>query len=438
MSTEARFHRRSSRRQFLQQGAGVAAALGLGGAFSTDAMAQPAPAPQPRGANERIRIGHIGLGGQGRANLRGHLQNTVAVCDVDRSRLATAKADVERARRGACADVTDYRRLLDNRDVDAVVISTPDHWHALIAVHACQAGKDVYCEKPLTLTIAEGRAIVQAARRHNRIVQTGSQQRSDQRFRQACELVRNGRIGEVRTVKVGIPGVNFTGPTVADGDPPAVLDYDFWLGPAPQRPFNTKRVHYNFRFFWEYSGGQLTNWGAHHLDIAQWGLGMDASGPTTIEGRARFHAQNWYEVPQWFDLTYTYASGVRLLCGQDYPGGTTFEGTRGTIHVTRGRITSTPAEIIQQPLREQDTRLYASSSHSGNWLDCIRSRRAPICEAEIGHRSATVCHLGNIALRSGRRITWDPVREVIVGDEQAQAMVSRPYRAPWRMPDLGG
>jgi predicted dehydrogenase len=424
-------HRRSSRREFLKQTGGLVAGAGLA-ALAPEAFA----VQQPRSALERINIGHIGVGNQGRANLRAHLQNTVAVCEVDRTRLAEAKTQVERATGRPCADYSDYRRLLDNRDVDAVVITTPDHWHALPVIHACQAGKDVYCEKPLTLTIVEGRAMVRAARRHNRIVQTGSQQRSDDRFRQACELVRNGRLGEVRTIRVGIPGVNFRGPAVPDAAPPAELDYDVWLGPAPRRPYNVNRVHYNFRFFWDYSGGQLTNFGAHHLDIVQWALGMDASGPLTVEGRARYHAQNWYEVPEWSEITYTYANGTRVLCGQEYRGGVTFEGSRGTLYVTRGRIESTPAEILRQPRGEQDTRLYESRNHHANWLECIRSRRAPICEAEIGHRSATVCHLGNIALRTGRRITWDPVQETIVGDDAAAAMMSRPYRAPWQLPDL--
>ena len=270
-------------------------------------------------------------------------------------------------------------------------------------------------------------------------MQAGSQQRSDSLFRRACELVRNGKIGEVRTVRVGVGGVNYSGGNVPDSDPPPELDYDFWLGPAPRRPYNRNRVHYKFRFFWDYSGGQLTNLGAHQLDIAQWGLGMDASGPVSIEGTAEYHEQRHYEVPQTFAITYTYANGVRVLCAnRGIRGGVTFEGTRGTIFVDRGRLEANPPELLRQQLGEQDIRLYVSNSHRGNWLECIRTRRAPICDAEIGHRSATVCHLGNIAVRTGRRITWDPAREVIVGDEQAQAMVSRPYRAPWRMPDLQG
>lgn len=417
-----------TRRQFI----GSAAVLTWGAtAWSQNQTEIPR---QP--ANERIRIGHIGVGGQGRSNLNPHVRNTVAVCDVDRGRLRAVQDHVQRTAGGTCAAYDDYRRLLDDRNVDAVVISTPDHWHALAAIHACQAGKHVYCEKPLTLTVAEGRALVRAARRHNVIVQTGSQQRSDDRFRQACELVRNGRLGQIRTVRVGLPGVNFSGPPVADSDPPADLDYDRWLGPAAQRPYNAKRTHYNFRFFWDYSGGQLTNWGAHHLDIAQWGLGMDESGPVSVEGTAVFHPQRWYEVPQSFTLTFTYANGVRLICGQadGTRAGTTFEGERGRIFVTRGRIEGEPGELLRDPLPEGATRLPVSRNHHQNWLDSIRANRRPICDVEIGHRSASVCHLGAIAIRTGRRVRYNPTTETIADDAEQSRMIDRPYRAPYRLP----
>ncbi len=384
--------------------------------------------------SERIRIGIIGAGGQGGANMGAYLKNIVAVCDVDKERAGKAKERVEKAGVKQCEVFSDYRKLLDLKDVDAVVISTPDHWHALPTIHACEAGKDVYTEKPLSLTVAEGRAMVNAARKHKRIVQTGSMQRSDAKFRLGCELVRNGRIGKVQTIRVGLPGVNFKGPAVADSDPPAELDYDFWLGPAPKKPYNKLHVHYNFRFFWDYSGGQMTNWGAHHLDIAQWGLGMDESGPVSIEGKGQYHKDKWYEVPEKFEIVYKYANGVTILCGQGQKGGTTFEGDKGTIHVNRGVLESTPVEIIKEKLGEKDVQLYVSGNHHGNLLDCIKSRKLPICDVEIGHRSATVCHLGNIAVRLGRKITWDPTKEEIVGDSEAAAMLSRPCRAPWKLP----
>jgi len=388
------------------------------------------------GANERIVTAHIGVGGQGTSNLNNFIKQgaqPAAICDVDKDHLAKVMKQVT-DKGFQCDGYGDYRQILERKDIDAVVVTTPDHWHALPTIHACQAGKDVYCEKPLSLTVLEGRRIVDAARAHNRIVQTGSQQRSDDRFRLACELVRNGRIGELKEILVGIPRTNFDEPPVPDSNPPAALDYDFWLGPAPQRPYNQKRVHYLFRFFWDYSGGQMTNFGAHHIDIAQWALDMDNSGPVSIEGTAEFHPQGWYETTMKCRITYTYDNGVKLTVGQlqdDIKGGCTFIGSKGQIFVDRSKITSTPAEIVKEPLKDGDVKLYKSANHHQNFLDCVKSRKLPICDAEIGHRSATVCHLGNIAVRLGRKIEWDPVAEQFTADDEAAKMLSRPYRKPW-------
>src|SRR5262249_12471710 len=233
--------------------------------------------------------------------------------------------------------------------------------------------------------------------------------------------------------RVGIPGVNFQGPAVPDSEPPPELDYDFWLGPAPARPYNVKRVHYNFRFFWDYSGGQITNWGAHHLHITQCGLGLDQSGQVAVEGKADYHKEHWYEVPEWFEVTYKYANGVTVVCGMGQKGGTTFEGEQGSIFVNRGRLTATPADLLKIELSDSDVRLPVSTDHHANWLECVRSRKRPIADVEIGHRSATVCHLGNIAIRAGRPLTWDPAKEAIVGDAEAAALLSRPYRSPWQL-----
>jgi predicted dehydrogenase len=225
--------------------------------------------------------------------------------------------------------------------------------------------------------------------------------------------------------------------TVPDSDPPPELDYEMWLGPAPSRPYNLNRVHYLFRFFWDYAGGQMTNWGAHHLDIAQWGLGMDDSGPVEIQATAEFNKEKLYETPQSFEVTYKYAGGTVIHCASDgnkYKGGTTFEGEQGVIYVTRGTVESTPADILTQALDEKSVRLYASTDHHKNWLECIKSRKDPICNVEIGHRSATVCHLGNIAVRTGKKVVWDPEKQDIVGDAELAKYVSRPYRAPWRLP----
>jgi predicted dehydrogenase len=421
-----------SRRSFLQH-----AVLATSGA----AMAIGVPHVRTRaasvgtGVRQDVRVGVIAVGNQGRPLMLQNVQNVVAVCDVDSDRLAAAKKEVENRTKRVCASYGDYRRMLDDKEVDAVIIATPDHWHALQTVHACEAGKDVYVEKPLTLVVDEGRVMVQVARKHKRIVQTGSQQRSDDRFRLACELVRSGRVGALRTVRVGLPAVNFNADPVPDSEPPPELDYDLWLGPAPWRPYNKNRVHYNFRFFWDYSGGQMTNWGAHHIDIAQWGLGMDNSGPVEIESlSAKFDDR--VEVPLESELVYRYANGVEMFVSQgpDRRMGTVFEGDQGSIYVNRGRLESTPEEIVKTPLGPGDVRLYESRNHLDNWYECIKSRNLPICDVEIGHRSATVCHLGSVAMRVGGKLGWDPVKEQLDGDSQSAKLMRYDYRAPWKWP----
>ena len=431
---------RTNRREFLRTTllttTGAAAA-----ALPTIVSPRVFGSPKRAAPSDRIRLGFIGVGNRGTGNLSAFLDmenraDVIALCDVDSRHLADALRQVAEKSGRSCETYSDYRQLLDNPDVDAVVITTPDHWHALSTIDACQAGKDVYCEKPLTLTIAEGQAMIAAARKNERIVQTGSQQRSDSTFRRACELVRSGRIGKVHTVRVGISGVNFgkKHPIMDRDVPPAELDYDFWLGPAPYRSYHPRHVHYNFRFFWDYSGGQMTNWGAHHLDIAQWGLGTDESGPTSAVGKARYNPQGQFEVPEWCEVTYEYGDGITVICGQGEPGGTTFEGSDGSIHVERKGMKADPVEIAKEPLTDDDVHLYASDDHYGNWLDCIKSRKLPVCDVAIGHRSATVCHLGNIAIRSGRKVRWDAGKELIIGDDELAKMVSRPYRSPWSLP----
>jgi predicted dehydrogenase len=426
---------RLSRRSFLESTAAGGALLALpASTYRAALLAQDKP-------SETVRVGCIGVGNQGKGNLNQVRKHVVAVCEADKDRLAAAAADVEKG--GAKPQAfADHRKLLEMKDLDAVVVTTPDHWHALMTIDACKAGKDVYCEKPLTLVVAEGRAMVTAARENKRVVQTGSQQRSGKEFRQACELVRNGALGKLTGVKVGLPGPNWTqrakGP-VADSDPPPALDYDRWLGPAPERKYNANRVHYLFRFYWDYSGGQQTNFGAHDLDIAQWGLGMDDSGPVAVEGSATFNKDKWFETPETAKQTFTYANGVSVLCSLGsggYPGGVTFEGEKGTIYVKRGSITVTlNGEKVADPykLPTGDVKLYASPGHFADWLACIKTRKNPVCDVEVGHRSATVCHLGNIAIRTGRKIAWDPKAEQIVGDKEANAMLTKAYRSPWKL-----
>jgi predicted dehydrogenase len=419
---------RPSRRRFLQTAAAASAAL-----------AAPYYVPaRAFGANERVITGAIGVKNRGgeTQNLKDFRKNCVAICDVDQN-VAAKSAKYVTEGGNQCDVYDDYRKLLDRKDIDAVVISTPDHWHALMTIDACRAGKDVFCEKPLTLFIAEGRKMVQVARETGRIVQTGSQQRSDDRFRQAAELVRNGAIGKIQQVLVGIPKPNHAEKYVPDSPPPSELNYDRWLGPAPERPYNANRVHYNFRFFWDYSGGQMTNFGAHHIDIAQWALGMDASGPIAAEGTATYPAdKRLCEVTQTCRVTLTYANGAQVVVGQqqkDIPGGCTFIGEKGRIFVDRGKITASNPAILKAELPPNAVRLYVSKNHPQNWLDCIASRKLPVTDVEIGHRTATACHLANIAVRLGRKIQWDPVAEQIANDAEANALVSRPYRAPWKL-----
>jgi len=363
----------------------------------------------------------------------------VAVCDVDSGRREGARKAVEAhysARRPkgtyqGCAAYNDFRELIARDDIDAVVISTPDHWHILPAMAAVRSGKDVYVEKPFTLTIAEGRAISNAVRRYGRVCQVGSQQRSEWRFRFACELVRNGRIGKLRTIRTGLAKGRAIGPQKPMPVPKG-FDYDLWLGPAPWEPYTKARCHYNFRFIRDYSGGQVTNWGSHHNDIAQWGNGTELTGPLEVEGCGEYPTDGLFNVVLTHHFECRYANGVKLVCSTK-GGGVRFEGTEGWVYVNRGRIDAHPKSLLTSIIGPNEVRLYESRSHKRNFIDCIKTRAAPIASAEIGHRSATVCHLGNIAMLLGRKVQWDPERERFVNDPEADRMISRPMRAPWRL-----
>jgi len=389
------------------------------------------------GANapsNRITIGSIGLGGMGTSNMKGFKGKSdaevVALCDVD----AGHREEARRAaglNAGSCYN--DFRELLAREDIDAVVVSTPDHWHVPISIAAVRAGKDVYCEKPLTLTIAEGRALADDVKRYRRILQTGSQQRSDDNFRFACELVRNGRIGKVHTVRVGIPGNNRTcEPTWTPEPVPEGFDYDFWLGPAPWAPYRHQRCHYEFRFILDYSGGQPTNWGAHYLDIAQWGLGMDDSGPVQIVGNGEFPTSGLFTTATKVYFEAAYASGVKVIC-QTGGSNTRFEGSDGWVDVTRGGLKTEPESLQKEIIGPDEIHLYESRDHKQNFLDCIKSRKEPIANAETGHRSASLCHLGNIAMLLGRKLKWDPQKEHFINDSAANSMLARSMRSPWRL-----
>ncbi|TWT93270.1 Inositol 2-dehydrogenase [Stieleria varia] len=393
--------------------------------------------------SERVRVGMIGVGNQGgpRNNMKYLLGNIEAFCDLDANYLSEAAAFLKKETGRDAVMTDDYRRLLDSKDIDAVVVTVPDQWHALMTIEACQAGKDVYCEKPLTLMIGEGRPMIDAARKHGRVVQTGTMQRSGLEFKLAVQLVQNGLIGKVREVNVTLPGPNWiarAGMPVPDSAPPEGFDFDRWLGPAPQRAYNKNRVHYLFRFFWDYSGGQQTNFGAHHLDIAQWGLGMDDSGPISVEGTAVYQPDGWYETPDSTDIRYTYESGVVLNCRQT-PGapsksqGTQFVGDKGSLFVYRGGLIADPPELLKEVEIPKIVNSAANFAHFNDFLDCVKTRNKPAADISIGHRSATVCHLGNIAVRTGKKLQWDPASETVVGDPEAAKWLTKEYRAPYQL-----
>ena len=422
-----------NRRQFLTRAAGAGAALALPAILPARGRASARVlgkdnTPPP---SEQIVMGFIGVGGMGGGHLgffQGQKQVRIAaVCDVFQEHRERARERVG----GDCVAYNDYRELLDRKDIDAVLIATPDHWHALTSIHACEAGKDVYCEKPMTLTIADGQAMVRAVRHYNRVFQTGSQQRSEWGFRFACELVRNGRIGKITSVQTGIGG-NPTCGWEPNTDPPPGLDWNLWLGPAPWVPYTPKRCLFTFRYFWDYSGGSLTDWGAHHNDIAQWGLGMDGKGPIEVEADGEFPTDGLFELPVRFEVRAKYATGVTLTCAsRDH--GCKFIGTDGWIHVDRGFLQADPPSVLQGKLGPDDVHLYASPGHQADWLNCIKTRERPICDVEIGYRSVTICHLGNISIRTGRKLQWDPQTERIVNDEGANRWLDKPYRAPWHL-----
>jgi predicted dehydrogenase len=444
-----------SRRGFMRRSLAALAAAGLPAWYAKDVFgAFAAPDEKKPGANDSILMGAIGIGSPQSRGLQIYRDalNTkkgvryVAACDVDKRHLDRGVEILKKDGSQEPKGHKDYRELLDNKDINAVTIAVPDHWHTLIAIEALRKGKDVYCEKPLTLTIDEGKALVKVAKETGRVFQVGSQQRSDARFRLACELVRNGRIGKVQRVETRIGGIDpyKTGP-FKKVPVPEGLDWDFWQGPTPAVDYIKERCHYEFRWWYEYSGGKMTDWGAHHNDIAQWGLGMDESGPVAVEGMGAADKRlDCYNVHSSFIVSYTYANGVKLVCSDNrLPGspdpkerhdnGVLFVGEDGKwIFVNRGLITASDKKLIEEKLPADATPLYTSNNHMANFLDCIKTRKPTICPAEVGFRSVTVCHLGTIALRTGKQLKWDPVKEQF-DNEAANKMMSRPMRAPYKL-----
>lgn len=429
----------SSRRHFLKTTAAVAAATTLPQWFLNETAQATAETPSP---NDQPGVALIGCGGRGRGVAREAAQHgrIIGLCDVDDANLAQAQKLWPEAQL-----YKDFRKLLERSDIHIVVNGTPDHWHTFINLAAARAGKDIYSEKPLTLTVAEGQRLVKAMRETKRILQTGSQQRSDKNFRLACELVRNDRVGRLKHVNVWLPHGRREGP-FAKVPAPAGLDWDFWLGQTPRMDYQRERCHQTFRYFWEYSGGTMTDWGAHHNDIALWGSGYERSGPVSIEGQSLVPMiPGGFTAASEYAVLYTYANGVTQLTrsthGNGWNGSVTdkaapqhgvrFEGSNGWIFVTRGKIEASHGDLLMTPLPSSAPRLYASDNHMKNFFDCVRSRKQPICDTEIGHRSVSVCHLGVIAIRLGRALKWNPAQEQFVGDNEANTWLAREQRKPW-------
>jgi myo-inositol 2-dehydrogenase/D-chiro-inositol 1-dehydrogenase len=421
------------RREFL----GTVSALAAPYFITSQALGAAGQPP----ASDRIRTALIGSGSRGQQIMAGG-DLVLAVCDVDAKHREYAKTKIDAAAGNKdCASYGDFREVLDRDDIDAVVVATPDHWHVPISISAIRAGKAVYVEKPLSLTIQEGRLLADEVQRYGGILQVGSQQRSAEyeKFARAVELVRNGRVGEIQKIEVRIPARSGSDKPWKPRPVPKELDYDMWLGAAPWAPYHPDRCHYNFRFVSDYSGGDVTNWGAHHLDIAQWALGKDESGPVEIEGYGKRNQSGLHDT--FFDVhvDFLYANGLTVeMRSGDKTGGVRIVGSDGWVYVSRETLDADPKSILDSRIGPNEWHLVPRgprTTHMGNWLDCVRTNnpKALNVPVETGHRSATVCHLANLAMELGRPLKWDPEKEHFVDDAQANRHRWRPGRAPWNV-----
>jgi predicted dehydrogenase len=464
-----------SRRGFIQGSIASLTAVGLPGWYAKQYLAAEEQNNVRRAvaANDKMVMGAIGIGSpqsRGRA-IYGEAKKQsgcvyTAACDVDARHLKNALDMMKKDGFTDAKGYSDYRKLLEDKDINAVTIATPDHWHALVAIEAMKRGKDVYCEKPLTLTVHEAMALQKVAKDTGRVVQTGSQQRTEMSgmFRLAAELVRAGRLGKIKTIECRIGENPVSGP-IPKAPIPEGLDWDLWLGPTKKVDYLYKdaqhtNCHYQFRWFYEYSGGKMTDWGAHHIDIAQWALGMDGSGPVAVEVLKATPAAkepNEFNCHKDFHVQYTYANGVKIIAmsggGTDAgdlidargnkdnkprrvgpsENGVLFIGEEGRLFVARGYIVVSDKKLFE-PLKE-DPKLYDGrpTNHMANFFDCVKSRKAPITDVNIGASSVIVCHLGVIALQTGKKLKWDPSKREFIGDAEANKMLSRPYREPWKL-----
>jgi len=433
-------NRRLARRSFLRGITTAAFAASIAPQIVPSSVLGMGGATSP---NNRTTVGFIGTGDHGvNWNLGPYLRHkdaqVVAACDVDSNRLFRAQETInDRYKNEDCFTTKDFREILARKDIDTVMISTPDHWHTIISILAVQAGKDVQCEKP-TLTIDEGKLLIKAVRKHKRVFQTSTEDRSIPLYHRMAELVRNDRIGKLQRIEVILPQQ-----PQKPGDPtpqpvPKELDYDVWLGPAPLAPYTRDRVHYNFRWIQDYSGGVISDWGAHLFDTAQWANDTERSGPVEIEGTGTFWSGGLYNTVKDYDVTYRYANGVVMTCKPGNPS-IKFIGSEGWVGNTgwRGPLQASSQNILDSQIGPNETHLYTNpNGEHDDFLKCVRSRKDPYFPVDIGHRVSTVCHLANIAIKLDRKLKWDPKREHFVGDEEANKMLDRPRRDPWQLPKV--
>jgi predicted dehydrogenase len=433
---------RVGRRQFLK-GTGGAALGAL--AFPTLIPASALGQGDATAPSDRIRLGLIGCGGQGKYDLKNHLSARGAyfavACDVQEARRQEVKAIVDKRNGNAdCATTGDFREVLARKDIDAVLIVTQDHWHALIAVAAARAGKDIYCEKPLGVSVAQSRAIVEAVRKHKRVFQTGTQQRSDRRFRLACNLASNGYLGKLKGIQVAASGPQYKRaykkPTDEEPVPPG-FDFEMYTGPAPKKPYNGGRHAWpDWYLIWDYCNGFITNWGVHHLDIANWGCPAFAGEPCELEFKGSYRNDGLTDNINDWQGEFRFASGLRIGYSDDnnpHKHGVRFEGETGWVHVDRSRITAEPKSLLDVEFKASDKLLYESTNHYHNFVDCIRTRRDPVSNVESGHQASLLGMVAEIATRLKRPLKWDPKTERFVNDAEADAQLTRPMRAPWQL-----
>lgn len=434
-----------TRRQFLKNSAGAAVGILTAPYFI------PATALGKGGAvapGEKVTMACIGVGWQGTSNMENFLREPdveiVAVCDIDDDHLQNAKTIVEENQgAGSVQTFHDFREVLARDDIDTVSLGLPDHWHSIPAIMAAEAGKDIYAEKPLSHSLKEGREMCDAVRRYDRVWQTGSWQRSESHFRFAAGLVRNGRIGKVHTVEVGLPSghTDFAGTKelTAFTNPPEEFDYDFWLGPAPYAPYAPARVHKNWRWNYHYGGGQLMDWVGHHVDIAHWGLGFDNTGPYEIEGYGEFPETGLWDTATRYKVFAKYPEDIEMIIAGGHEDvclgkrGSLWKGDLGWVWVDRSGIDAEPKSLLDEKFGPDEIHLYNSPGHWRNFLDCVKSRKKTITPCEVAHRSASPGHLGQISMMLGRKITFNPETEEVIGDDIASRMLGKSMRSPWQV-----